>query len=148
VRLEILDRATHETLERLIAAGLVAPTSRAARPLHPAAETPPPLNPAEQARVTAHRELAARKLRMAVLLAGGGLLEEARPPLLDAVAALARVRALEARLPEPANLAEALQPPLVALLGAHAQAIRTLVEQPAADFAPALEAVAALQAKS
>ncbi|MCU0786305.1 MAG: DEAD/DEAH box helicase, partial [Verrucomicrobia bacterium] len=37
VQIEVLDRSTHEALERLIAAGLIAPVSRAARPLYPVA---------------------------------------------------------------------------------------------------------------
>ncbi|MCC6820073.1 MAG: DEAD/DEAH box helicase, partial [Verrucomicrobia subdivision 3 bacterium] len=87
VQLEVLDRATHEALERLIAAGLIAPVSRAARPLHPVAETPAPLSAQELAKAKAHRDLAARKLKMARLLADGGLPDEARTPLLDAALA-------------------------------------------------------------
>jgi hypothetical protein len=66
VRLEVLDRATHEALERLIAAGLIAPVSRAVRALHPVAETPAPLSSEELARAKVHRDFAARKLTLAV----------------------------------------------------------------------------------
>jgi hypothetical protein len=72
VRLEIVDRATHETVERLIAAGLLAPVTRAARPLHPGAEAPLPLSAEERARAQTQRERAVRKHKMARLLANGG----------------------------------------------------------------------------
>jgi hypothetical protein len=144
VRLEVLDRATHEALERLIAAGLIAPISRAARPLHPVAETPTPLSAEELARAKAHRDLAARKLKMARLLADGGMADEARPPLLDAALALSRALAVETRLPEPASLDEAVLPPLAAAWGVHAGTVREFLAQPGADGRAATGAVAAL----
>jgi superfamily II DNA or RNA helicase len=141
VRLEVLDRATHEALERLIAAGLIAPISRAARPLHPLAETPSPLSAEELAKARTHRDLAVRKLKMARLLAEGGLPDEARPPLLDAALALARALAVETRLPEPAALDEALLPPLAAAWGAQAGVVRDFLAQPSADVVAAGEAI-------
>ncbi|MBI5383231.1 MAG: DEAD/DEAH box helicase [Verrucomicrobia bacterium] len=144
VRLEVLDRATHEALERLIAAGLIAPVSRAARPLHPVAETPQPLTAEELARAKTHRELAARKLKMARLLADGGLAEEARPPLIDAALALSRALAVESRLPEPGSLEDALLPPLASAWGAQAGPIHEFLAQPGADGRAASRAVAAL----
>ncbi|MSU57167.1 MAG: DEAD/DEAH box helicase [Pedosphaera sp.] len=133
VRLEVLDRATHEALERLIAAGLIAPVSRASRPLHPVAETPAPMSAEELARAQAHRDLAARKLRMARLLAGGGMPDEARGPLLDAALGLSRAWAVENRLPEPGKLEDAFQPPLAAAWGAPMAALQDFVSQPTAD---------------
>jgi len=113
-QLEVIDRATDEALERLIAVGLVSRTTRATRPLFPEAEavTPRPLSIEEQARAKAHREQAARKLKMARLLAEGGLEEEARAALLAAILPLARALAVESRLPEPASVDDALLPPL------------------------------------
>ncbi len=133
VRLEVLDRATQEALERLIAAGLIAPVSRAARPLHPVAEAPPPLSAEELAKARTHRDLAARKLKMARLLAGGGMAEEARAPFLDAALALSRAMAVENRLPEPAAIEDALQPPLAAVWGAPVAMLRDFASQPAAE---------------
>ncbi|MHB8522599.1 MAG: DEAD/DEAH box helicase [Limisphaerales bacterium] len=114
VRLEIIDRATDEALQRLIAAGLIARTTRASRPLFPAedAAVPPPLSAEEKAQADAHRAHAARKLKMARLLGDGGLLEEARAPLLEALQASGRTLAVENRLPEPASLDDALLAPL------------------------------------
>lgn len=133
VRLEVLDRATHDALERLIAAGLITPSSRASRPLHPVAETLSPLSADELARAKAHRDRAARKLKMARLLADGGLADEARTPLLDAALAMSRALAVENRLPEPGDLEAALQPPLAAAWGAPVTALHDFVSQPAAD---------------
>ena len=124
VRLEVLDRATHEALERLIAAGLIAPVSRAARPLHPVAETPAPLTAEELARAKAHRELAARKLKMARLLTDGGMAEEAREPLLAAALAIGCALAVENRLPEPGSLADVFLPPLAAAWGVSVAILR------------------------
>ena len=114
VRLEVIDRATDEALQRLIDAGLLAKTTRASRPLWPAdaAETAPPLSPAELEKLSAHRQRAARKLKMARVLCDGGLSEEARAALLEAVAALGCALAVQHRLPEPASLDDALLPPL------------------------------------
>ncbi len=146
VRLEVLDRATHEAVERLIAAGLIAPISRAARPLHPVAETPVKLTAEEVAKARAQRDLAARKLKMARLLAEGGMTEEARPPLLDAALALGRALAIEARLPEPGTLDEALLPPLVSAWGVRVGSVRGFVATGDADGATAAEVIGALLA--
>jgi superfamily II DNA or RNA helicase len=144
VRLEVLDRATHEALERLIAAGLITSISRAARPLHPVAETPALLSAEELARAKAHRDLAARKLKMTRLLADGGLADEARAPLLDAALAIARALAVEARLPAPGVLGDILSPPLAAAWGKHAAVVREFLAQPSADGRAATETIGAL----
>ena len=141
VRLEVLDRSTHEALERLIAAGLIAPISRAARPLHPVAETPAPLSAEELARARTHRDFAARKLKMARLLTDGGLPEEGRAPLPDAALALSRALAVETRLPEPGALEEITSSPLAAAWGKHAGAIQDFVARPDAAGEPALRAM-------
>ena len=115
VRLEVIDRATDEALQRLIDAGLLAKTTRATRPLWPAddAETaPPPLSAEELEKIAAHRQRAARKLKMARVLCEAGLSEEARAALLEALAPLGCALALQHRFPEPASLADALLAPL------------------------------------
>ncbi len=144
VRLEVLDRATHEALERLIAAGLIAPVSRAARPLHPVAETLAPLSADELARAKTYRDLAARKLKMARLLADGGMGDEARTPLLDAALAMSRALAVEARLPEPGSLEDIKSPPLATAWGKHVIAIQDFMVQPNADRYGATRAMEAL----
>lgn len=147
VRLEMVDRATHEALERLIAAGLVAPVTRATRPLHPSAKTPLPLSTEESAQVQTHRERATRKLKMARLLVDGGLADEARAPLLEAALALARSLAIEARLPEPGTLEEALRPPWFSAWGSHASSVHEFATQAEANLAPVANTLAALLAK-
>jgi len=115
VRLEVIDRATDEALQRLIDAGLLAKTTRATRPLWPADATeaaPPPLSAAELEKLSAHRQRAARKLKMARVLWDAGLSEEARAALLDAVPPLGCALALQHRFPEPGSLDDTLLPPL------------------------------------
>ena len=115
VRLEVVDRATDEALQRLFEAGLAARTTRATRPLWPpeaGAGSPAPLSDAEREKAAACRQRAARKLKMASVLAGGGLSEEARAALLDAVLPLGCALAVENRLPEPASMQDALLPPM------------------------------------
>ena len=144
VRLEVLDRATHEALERLITAGLIAPISRAARPLHPVAETPAPLNAQELARAKTHRDLAARKLKMARLLSDGGMADEARGPLLDSTLALSRALAIETRTPEPGGLGDILSSPLAAAWGRHATAVKDFMDRPDAVGQLLIEAIDSL----
>ncbi len=114
-QLEVIDRATHDALQRLVAAGLAAFTTRATRSLWPpdkSTTAPPPLSEAEREKAGAYRCQAARKLRVAGVLAGGDLGEEARLALMDAIEPLGRALAVENRLPEPQSLEDALLPPL------------------------------------
>lgn len=110
----MIDRATEEAIQRLIDAGLIARSTRAARPLYPESvqEESAPLTPAEQAQAQAHRNHGARKLKMAQLLGGGGMAEEARPALLEAALACGCAMAIEHRLPAPTKSEELLHPPL------------------------------------
>ena len=144
-RLEVLDRDTHAAIERLVAAGLLAPTSRGARPLFPAPGEPagsPPLTAEEQARLAALREQTARKLRAATLLGEAGLTEEARPPLLDAVHSQARALAVEHHLPEPADLVSALLPPLAPFFREDLSVLRAFTAGVDGDWQAATEALA------
>jgi len=115
VRLEVIDRATDEALQRLIEAGLLARTTRASRPLWPEEANqgaPPPLSAAELEKMAAHRQRAARKLKMARVLSEAGLSDEARVALLEGVLPLSCALAVEQRLPEPGSLNDALLPPV------------------------------------
>jgi hypothetical protein len=71
-----------------------------------------PLSAEEQSRANAHRDRAARKLKMARVLGNTGFDDEARPALLEAIHALGSARAVESRLPEPPTVKETVQPPL------------------------------------
>ena len=110
----MIDRATDEAIQNLMAAGLLAKTVRVTRPLFPEEEvvTPTPLSEAEQAKVKALREQAGRKLKMARLLGDGEFLDEARSALLAAIHALGQALAVENRLPEPPAVNEVTQAPL------------------------------------
>jgi hypothetical protein len=90
----------------------------------------------ELAKDKSHRERAARKLKMARVLGEGGFSDEARPALLDAMLGMARALAVEQRLPEPANLEDALQPPLSHGWANILPALNTFVQKSAADWKP------------
>ncbi|MBN2505260.1 MAG: DEAD/DEAH box helicase [Verrucomicrobia bacterium] len=143
VRIEVIDRATHEALERLVAAGLIASTTRASRPLDPAqnALAPPPLSAEELALAATHRQAAARKLKMGRLLGQGDLLDEARPALLGAIHSLGRALAVEGRLPEPPEASEALLPPLSHAWGDGVIALRAFAADAGAAWLPAAQAL-------
>ncbi len=138
VRLEVIDRATDEALQRLIDAGLIATRTRANRPLGSAAEPsgPPPLSDEERAEAAAHRTTAERKLKMAHLLGDGGLAEEARSPLLEAAHAVAHALAVEHRLPPPTELPDALRAPLSQAWPDALPLIRAFVADPNQPWPP------------
>jgi hypothetical protein len=142
VQLEIVDRATHDALERLAAAGLISLTTRASRPLFPepeAGSTALTLSLEERARADGHRAHATRKLKMARLLGDGELVEEARAALFDATLSLGRALAVEARLPEPESLDDALLPPLSHGWKGALPVLRDFLADATQPWAPVLE---------
>ena len=147
VRLEVIDRATDETLTRLQEAGVIASAIRGTRALLPLGEAKqnPPLTEAEKQKIQAHRQQAARKLKMGRVLAEGELAEEARKALLEAIQGLAGALAIEQRLPEPAEVTVASLMPLAGALGEHLTAIRGFLAVPDAPWKPLAEALQKLQ---
>jgi hypothetical protein len=142
VQLEVIDRATDEALQRLMAAGLIAKTTRAFRPLFPAEEAAnAPLSATERAKADAARAQVGRKLKMAKLLGEGGLDEEARAPLQDAIHNLARALAVENRLPEPARLDDALLPPLSHCWNEALPLLRGFIAEASQPWKPVAEAL-------
>ena len=144
VRLEVVDRATDEALQRLFEAGLAARTTRATRPLWPldaGTASPAPLSDAEREKAAACRQRAARKLKMAALLAGGGFSEEARAALVDAVLPLGCALAVENRLPEPASPQDALLPPLSLAWKDALPILREFIQDASKPVAPAAAAL-------
>jgi hypothetical protein len=111
-QLEVIDRTTDAALQRLQAAGLIASSTRATRPLLPASDGAerPPLTAEDQEKAAAFRNQASRKLKMARVLASSDLGDESRTALMDAALQLGRALALENRLPEPARIEDALLP--------------------------------------
>ena len=133
VKIEVIDRATDEALRRLAEAGLIAPSTRAIRSLCPAAgdgNGAAALSEEERQKALAHRQQAARKLKMADLLEGGGLGEEAREALREATLWAGRALAVENRLPEPAEMKESLRPPMSLLWGDALPTLHELVSSP------------------
>jgi hypothetical protein len=146
VRLEVIDRATDETIQRLIAAGLISRTVRAARPLFPGGNDAKSalLSVEEQAKADAFRDRARRKLKLAGVLGAGGFDEEARGALLEALQGFASALAVEHRLPEPSGLKDALEAPLSYLWGEGLPVLRSFTEDPSSPWKSAADCLARL----
>jgi ERCC4-related helicase len=144
VKLEVIDRATDDAIERLIAAGLVSRTTRAARLLHPLDEPaagPAPLTDAERQQAAAHRAQAARKLKLAKLFGAEDFADESRRALLEAIHGVGRALAIEQHLPEPPDAADALLPPLSLHWGESLPLLREFHANPAAPWQPIVESL-------
>ncbi len=117
VRVEVVDLSAAELLRRLAELGVVSPSLRASRVLFPFVDSGEhaPLSPQEQNRARQARDMHARKLKMARVLAAEEMLEEARAAVMSAIHELGRGLAIEHRLPEPSNARGAVAPPLDAL---------------------------------
>jgi len=147
IRLEIIDRATDETIQRLMAAGLISKTTRATRPLFPVESVAAaPLTAEEQLQAKGHRERAARSLKMARVLGNAGFADETRVPLLDAIRGLGCALAVERRLPEAPELTGALQPPLSSAWGDALPIVREFIADPVAAWQPVADRLANLAA--
>ncbi len=149
VRLEVIDQATDEALQRLMDAGLIARTMRASLPLWPAEapeSAPPALSAAELEKLAAQRQHAARKLKMARVLNEAGLAEEARAALLEGVVPLGCALAIQNRLPEPAAPKDALLPPLASCWKEALPLLRAFTNEATRPCQPVLEALAQLGA--
>jgi hypothetical protein len=145
VHLEVIDRAAHDALQRLIGAGVIARTTRFSRSLWPVDESttsPPPLSELELERAEAYRRQAARKLKVARVLASGDLAEEARLALLDAIEPLGRALAVENRLPEPQSLEDSLLPPLGAAWKDALPLVRSFLRDNSQSVTPILNVLA------
>jgi hypothetical protein len=77
-------------------------------------------------------------------LGEGGLEEEAREPLSDAVLVMGRAMAVERRVPEPASLDEALLPPLSHGWQDALPVLRQFASEPTTSWRPVAEAVNSL----
>jgi superfamily II DNA/RNA helicase len=144
-RVEVIDRATDEALKRMMETGLIAPATRAVRSLYSRNGDAPAkasLSESEKQKALAYWQKSNRKLKMVLLLESGGLMEEAREASLETILLLSRVLAVENRLPEPAEVKEALQAPL-----SHywAEALPAVSEFAATNSLPAAHVTKALQ---
>jgi len=96
---------------------------------------------AHRLKAAGYRQQAERKLKMARLLAGGELEEEARAAALDTILPLGCALAIENRLPEPATAEDALLAPLSFCWKGALSALRGLAADPTLPCQPAIEAM-------
>lgn len=109
--LHVIDEAAWAAIQGLVADGLLTLNTRATRSLigdQPLMAAPPPpvLTPEQRQRIDHLRALAAKKLRVAELLAAEGLEDEAGPHRRAAALAEAQAEAIENHRPEPAAAAD------------------------------------------
>ncbi len=141
VKLEVIDRATDDAINRLIEAGLITRTTRVMRSLHPPAETGQALTDAERQQAAAHRAKAGRKLKLAALFGQEDFPEETRQAVLEAIHSTARAIAIELRLPEPAEVNDTLLPPLSRHWGESLPHLREFVSNPTGNWQPVTAAL-------
>jgi len=140
----VVDEATDQAVQRLIAAGLLSKTTRSTRPLWPTdgEAALPPLSEAEREKAAALRAKAARKLKMAGVLSSGDLEQEARQAMMDAIEPLGCALAVENRLPAPSCLEDALLPPLAIAWKDALPLLRNVLREPGQPLAPVLAILA------
>lgn len=143
VELRVIDESTYEALQQLAKAGLIRDTSRAIRPFEPSPEAEgEELTPEEKKQVTELRSKAGRKIKIARLLSGEELAEEAREALLAALPVLGRALAIERRLPSaPEDLRESFGGPWRHSWGRALGRLRDFVEGQDVSVAGALDAL-------
>ncbi|HEY0555355.1 MAG TPA: DEAD/DEAH box helicase [Thermoanaerobaculia bacterium] len=145
--LELLDRAAYEALERLVASGVLSFPAEGRRLLHSAPAPGPERDPQRERRLSAARATfaqAERKIRMAIVLAGGGFAVEGLPALREGVElglqARARMEGLDVsdsqpvpkswiadRLPAALPLLDRLRAEPGTLLGATEEEVRAWI---------------------
>lgn len=138
VRFELIDRHADEAMSRMIESGLMAASSRSVRPLGDPDDDGKEsekivLTAEEKAAALEARTAARRKHKMAGLLAGGELWEEAGAALMESVVYLGAALSVEHRLGvEVEEGVELLLPPLAERVEKPLKiAIARLVEDPA-----------------
>jgi hypothetical protein len=145
VTLEVIDRSTDEAMARLMAAGLISPTTRAIRELGVSdGQSAFGLTEKEHQIAQEHRRLAGRKLKMAALLGRGGLLEEEREALLEAGLWLCKALSVENRVAAPNSLEDTMSAPYSIFWGDNLATLRDYISNPSAAAAPAAGVLRAL----
>lgn len=144
-RLEVIDHATAEALDRLEKAGLIAPTCRSSRPLisngSSEEEQQPALSEEALATIKTCRENAARKLKMARVLTDADLMEEARPPLQEAAVQIMQALAVFHRVEEPGDLYESLKLPFSFHWGESLSVLKEFIEDEQTDLKAVADAL-------
>lgn len=104
----------------------------------------PALSQEEQIKARAHRDRAARKLKVAQVLASSDFADEARQPLLEAIHAIGCALAIESHMPEPVELKDALQPPLSRRWTDALPTLSAFAEDASADWRPVAQRLATI----
>jgi len=134
---EVIDRQTQETIDRLIASGLLLRASPTDRPLSLSGETtPPPLTPEEIQRCQAGHLRCQHALRRARVLGEAGFDPECRTSLAEAALHLAGALAILHRQPEPASLDAAFSEPHPNMWGASSAVLKGLMGDSLPDWRP------------
>ena len=145
-RLEVIDHATSEALDRLEKAGLIVPTTRSSRPLTSSAqveeEQKSSLTTAELEAIEEFRTAAERKLKMARVLAEAELNEEARSPLVEAAYSIMKALSVYHHAEAPENIRESLKPPFSFHWGESLLHLKGFIEKENADLQPVANALA------
>lgn len=134
--LEVVGRATHEALRRLVARGVLAEPENTIRRLFTAERglAQPRLAPeSDKARVLELRRQAALAYRRARQLLASLSFDAARQPLEESVVLLGRAYAVQRRLAEPQDVRQAVSEPFAGLWG---DTLAVLGELLASDGSP------------
>jgi superfamily II DNA or RNA helicase len=141
----VLDKATHDVLEGMIAAGLLARPATTVRQLAPTSANTgaPPLSAEEQQKIAALKAVYSRKLKMTQVLLSAELADEALAPAREALHALGCASALSRRLPPPPEIAAYTRAPWNALWTKDAHdALAPLITEPPTITLEVLQALA------
>jgi len=117
-RIEVLDRRSFETIQRLTNAGALSAPPNASQELHRSPNLSPAATDRDRQRLAKGAEFlgnAERKLRMALLLAEGGFAAEAMPALDQCLELAANARRLMTG-DEPVEDADIAEPPAASAL--------------------------------
>ena len=133
---EVVGRATHEALKRLVARGVLNEPENTVRTLYMSGRglAQPRLAPdSEKAQVLELRQQAKAAYRRAKQLVASLSFDEARQPLDESVVLLARAYALRRRFAEPQDVRQAVSEAFAGLWGDTLQVVRQLL---ASDGSP------------
>ena len=128
--MEVVGRATHEALKRLISRGVLSEPESTVRTLYVSGRglAQPRLAPdSEKARVLELRRRAEMACRRARQLVASLSFDAARQPLEESVVLLARAYAMRRRLAEPQDVRQAVSETFTGLWGDTLQVIRQLL---------------------
>ncbi len=141
--IEVTDRQTQETIERLIAAGLLLRPTSMERILPLSGEPArPPLKPEEIEQCRAGHTRSEHALRRARVLGEAGFDPECRASLAEAALHLAGVLAILHRLPQPDSLDAAFSAAHQAMWGDSAGILHGLTGESLPDWRPVAGALA------